>query len=75
MNGHLTYLIMKIWLSDWPPVGHKYQFKDKKFSLGPGFEPASPVLGAGALPTEPPRRFIYFGILFIYFFVLFLLWS
>ena len=28
----------------------------EKFSPGPGFEPGSPALRAGAITTKPPRR-------------------
>ena len=29
---------------------------EKKFLPGPGFEPGSPALRAGAITTKPPRR-------------------
>ena len=51
-------------------IGIKYYEKDKtfkylgslinnlreKFSPGPGIEPGSPALRAGAITTKPPRR-------------------
>ena len=37
-------------------VGRILIIQEKKFSPGPGFEPGSPALRAGAITTKPPRR-------------------
>ena len=48
--------IIKLWYSNCLSVGMLADFKGKKFSPEPGFEPRFLALCAGALPTELPTR-------------------
>ena len=54
LGTHIGCFVKKMWYSDSPILGMVANFENKNFLHWPGFEPGSPTVYAGALPTELP---------------------